>query len=214
MFDLGSTAAAAHPAVGNDPELLNFSASPQSSNTRDSDLLHGFLDSSAIEPQKTTAVQLESSSSNSFFSLDPFAPLGGGNKGPSTPSNNLTSSSSFSNFGTTCQQSQPINDSLMSDWDPMSILKQTPSGSSLPLHTPSISRNSSTPNLEAKFKDPLADFGNFTTLTGQVSSSSGVNPSPWNSATKPNPPINIGNFFFVFIFRCDFFLLNGFLICI
>ena len=186
LFGLGTNLE--QSTVNNDRELLNFSA-PDSSNARVGDLFHGLLHSSDNESSKTAAFQLEAntSSSNSFFSLDPFAP-GGSNPAPIIPSNNLTSSTSFSNFATS-QQSQPIiNDSLMSDWDHASILKQTSSGSSLPLHTPGISRNSSTPNFE-KIKDPLADLGNFT---GQGLGSG--TPSSWNfPTTKPNPPINIGN---------------------
>lgn len=172
----------------NDRELLNFSA-PDSSNTCVSDLLQGLIPSSDKESSNTTAFHSESntSSSNAFFSLDPFAPLGESNLAPKTPSKNLTSSNSFSNFATS-QQSQPINDSLISDWDHASIFKQTSSGSSLPLHTPGISRNSSTPNFE-KLMDPLADLGNFT---GQGLGNG--TPSSWNFPTiKPNPPINIGN---------------------
>jgi hypothetical protein len=120
--------------------------------------------------------------------LDPFDPLVGAPAGVTAAPNNLSSSNSIGNFATV-QQSQPSDESLMGNWD--SILKQTPTCGSRPMTLPSIPRNSSTPNLEAKAKDPLADFGNLIGLAGTANSNATRTPT-WGSSVKPIPPMNIG----------------------
>lgn len=154
-----------------------------------SDYLQDLLQSSTESAAATLAFIPTAAPANPFFTLDPFDPLVGSTASvASTPNNNLSSSNSFTNFAT-AQQSQPPDESLMGNWD--SILKQTSSGGVRPMTLPNIPRNSSTPNLEAKAKDPLADFGNLMGLSGAANINTARAPA-WGSSVKPNQPMNIG----------------------
>lgn len=182
------------PSFGEE-ELLNLSSQPSSNfvvggrGGGNSDLLQDLFQSSTETSSSAAPAFVPTSTpANPFFTLDPFDPLVEATKGVATPPNNLSSSNSFGNFAT-LQQSQPSDESLMGNWD--SILKQTPSVGARPMTLPSIPRNSSTPNLETKAKDPLADFGNLIGLAGAAGTTARA-PAAWGQPTKPNPPLNIG----------------------
>ena len=183
-------------------ELLNLSS--QTSNSflvgsrggGNGEILQDLLHTSEETSPATASFVSTSTPANPFFTLDHFDPLVGAPAGVTATPNNLSSSNSIGNFAT-LQQSQPSDESLMGNWD--SILKQTPSSGSRPMTLPSIPRNSSTPNLEAKAKDPLADFGNLIGLAGTTNSNSARAPT-WGSSMKPIPPMNIGIDFFIVIF--------------
>ena len=167
-------------------DLLNLSAPSKSGDELLQDLFNmpppnGSLLTKTSGPPKPAAA-------SPFFTLDPFDPFTGNSAAPT----NISSSASFGNFATIIP-TKADGDTLMGNWD--SIMNQKlPSSVPTP---PTIPRNSSTPNLEAKMKDPLADLGNLTGLT---------NNSSWGPA-KTNTPMNAGNFhlslltFFFTIFK-------------
>ena len=154
-------------------DLLNLSAPSKSGDELLQDLFNmpppnGSLLTKTSGPPKPAAA-------SPFFTLDPFDPFTGNSAAPT----NISSSASFGNFATIIP-TKADGDTLMGNWD--SIMNQKlPSSVPTP---PTIPRNSSTPNLEAKMKDPLADLGNLTGLT---------NNSSWGPA-KTNTPMNAGKF--------------------
>ena len=175
-----------------DENLLNLPAQTASgfeANCRiggNDDLLQDLFQNSTETSTTAATFTNNSNIANPFFTLDPFDPLVASNVNVASP-NNLSSSNSFGNFAT-LQQSQQSDESLMGNWD--SLLKQTPSVGARPMTLPTIPRNSSTPNLETKTKDPLAEFGNLGGISGGVAS---TNKGPtWGPAIKPNPSVNIG----------------------
>ena len=198
MLNLGSEPVNSVPTQSStfvQGELLNLSAQTSNnlvagsrSNGNGNLLQDLFQSSTEVTSSSIPTFAPSSTQANPFFTLDPFDPLVEATKGVTTPPNNLSSSNSFGNFATP-QQSQPSDESLMGNWD--SILKQTPSVGVRPMTLPSIPRNSSTPNLEAKAKDPLADFGNLMGLAGTASATAKA--PAWCPPSKPNPPMNIGN---------------------
>jgi len=122
---------------------------------------------------KETSGTSKPTTANPFFTLDPFDPFTGNSPAPA----NISSSASFGNFATIIP-TKADGDALMGNWD--SIMNQK-LPSSVP-NPPTIPRNSSTPNLETKIKDPLADLGNLTGLSTN---------SSWGPA-KTNTPMNAG----------------------
>lgn len=178
-------------------ELLNLSSETSSNSVSGSrglggngDLLQDLFQSSHDTPPTTTTFVGAPSSipANPFFTLDPFDPLVAPTPSVATPASNLSSSNSFGNFAK-LQQSQPPDESLMGNWD--SILKQPQNVGTRPMTLPTLTRNSSTPNLEAKAKDPLADFGNLMGLAGATNTA--TRPPAWGSANTKTP-ITIGIF--------------------
>lgn len=198
LLNLGSESTSSLPnrALANEEcGLLNLTSDTsgniltESRGGHNGDFLQDLLHSSTESAAATLAFLPTAAPANPFFTLDPFDPLAGTPAGiSSTPINNLSSSNSFSNFATV-QQSQPPDESLLGNWD--SILKQTSSGGVRPMTLPNIPRNSSTPNLETKAKDPLADFGNLIGLTGASNTNTAKAPA-WGSSLNTNPPMNIG----------------------
>ncbi len=216
MLNLGSEPASSIPNKSSfvEGELLNLSSQTSSNlgiggrGNGNGDLLEDLFQSSTETKSSTNPTFAPiSAQANPFFTLDPFDPLVDATKDVSTPPNNLSSSNSFGNFAT-LQQSQPSDESLMGNWD--SILKQTPSVGARPMTLPSIPRNSSTPNLETKAKDPLADFGNLIGLVGTASTTAKA--PAWGPPTKTNPPMNIGNskwvICFIFVLAFNFSVLG------
>jgi hypothetical protein len=199
LLNLGSESTSSvlvsnHSSGVEEGELLNLSSQTFSTllvgsqGGGNGDFLQDLLQTSKETSPATSTFVPSSTPANPFFTLDPFDPLVGAPAGVTAAPNNLSSSNSIGNFATV-QQSQPSDESLMGNWD--SILKQTPTSGSRPVTLPSIPRNSSTPNLEAKAKDPLADFGNLIGLAGTANSNATRTPT-WGSSVKPIPPMNIG----------------------
>lgn len=195
MLNLGSEPSSSVPSKSTafaEGELLNLSSQTSSSVTGNriggnNDLLQDLFQTSTDEPSMTASFAPTSTPANPFFVLDPFDPLVASTTGVTVSPNNLSSSNSFGNFATV-QQSQQSDESLMGNWD--SIFKQPQNVGTRPITLSSIPRNSSTPNLEAKAKDPLADFGNLMELAGSVNAA--TKPPSWGPSTKPNPSTNIG----------------------
>jgi hypothetical protein len=198
LLNLGSESSSVsvsnQSSVIEEGELLNLSSQTSSNllvgcqGGGNGDFLQDLLKTSEETSPATSTFVPTSTPANPFFTLDPFDPLAGAPVGVTVTPNNLSSSNSFGNFAT-LQQSQPSDESLMGNWD--SILKQTPSSGARPMTLPNIPRNSSTPNLEAKAKDPLADFGNLIGLAGTANTNTTRAPT-WVSTMKPVPPMNIG----------------------
>lgn len=184
LLNLGGVSAS-KAAETSGVDLLNLSAPSKSGGELLQDLFNLPSNGSLI---KETSGTSKPTTANPFFTLDPFDPFTGNSPAPA----NISSSASFGNFATIIP-TKADGDALMGNWD--SIMNQK-LPSSVP-NPPTIPRNSSTPNLETKIKDPLADLGNLTGLSTN---------SSWGPA-KTNTPMNAGKFrqfsnLFFFIFVC------------
>lgn len=167
------------------------------------DLLQDLFSSSSTtkEPPANNATP------NPFFTLDPFDPLAGvgatngangairangangangANPAVASPVHNMTNSSSVGNFNALNQQSQKSDGDLLGNWDSF----VAPNVPSRPMTAPTMPRNASTPNLETKMKDPLADFANFG--IGSATAASAPRAPTWGPTARPNPPMNMG----------------------
>ena len=153
------------------------------------DLLQDLFNSSSATKSDPPA---NNGAQNPFFTLDPFDPLAGAGTNGAKPSvaspvHNMTNSSSVGNFNALNQQSQKTEGDLMGNWDNF-IAPNVPSR---PMTAPSMPRNASTPNLETKMKDPLADFANFG-IGSTTNTASAPRAPTWGPSARPNPPMNIG----------------------
>lgn len=194
LLNLGSAASNAqsdHSAFGVSEELLNLNTPPPftSSATKSgggNDLLQDLFQPFNVNQPPAAP---EAPAPNPFFTLDPFDPLAG----LAPPPSQMTTSSSFGNFGSAQQSPQSGSgkveeESLMGNWD--SILKPGP------VPPGNIPRNASFPNLQQQQQpnirpDPLAAFGNLGSF-GEPTRVP-MNP-PRGPPTKPIPPMNIGKF--------------------